>query len=113
LARNAAWRQPQRDVQDANRLSRGYVELNPVRAGIVQEPGTYRWSSYLHHGLGTHDDLVAEHPLYLGLGTSPEARQHAWREICGHQIPKSELGKLREALKSGIIIGEPTYLEVD
>jgi len=90
-----------------------YVELNPVRAGIVEAPGTYRWSSYLHHGLGTHDDLVAEHPLYLGLGTSPEARQQAWREICGHQIPENELDKLRQALKSGIIIGEPSYVEVD
>jgi putative transposase len=90
-----------------------YVELNPVRAGIVKAPGTYRWSSYLHHGLGTHDDLVAEHPLYLGLGTSPEARQQAWREICGHQIPENELDKLRQALKSGIIIGEPSYVEVD
>jgi hypothetical protein len=67
----------------------------------------------LHHGLGTHDGLVAEHPLYLGLGTSAEARQQAWREICGHQIPENELDKLRQALKSGIIIGEPSYVEVD
>ena len=90
-----------------------YVELNPVRARIVRAPEKYRWSSYLHHGLGTYDELLIEHPLYLSLGTSPEARQNTWREICGHQMPQDELGKLRQALKSGIIIGEPTHLEVD
>ena len=90
-----------------------YVELNPVRAGIVTAPEMYRWSSYLHHGLGTYDELLTEHPLYLGLGISPEARQQAWREMCGHQIPPNELGKLRQALKSGIIVREPTQLEVD
>ena len=29
-------------------LSR-YIHLNPVRAGIVQRPENYRWSSYPHY----------------------------------------------------------------
>src|SRR5262245_10555107 len=90
-----------------------YVELNAVRAGVVSGPEKYRWSSYLHHALGDHDDLITEHHLYSRLGASLEARQNTWREMCGHQIPENELGKLRQALKSGIIIGEPTHLEVD
>lgn len=90
-----------------------YVELNAVRAAIVSGPEEYRWSSYPHHALGAHDDVVTEHPLYLSLGASPEARQHAWREICGHQIPQNELDRLRQAMKRGIVIGEPTFLEVD
>src|SRR4029434_582656 len=90
-----------------------YVELNAVRAGIVCGPEQYRWSSYLHHALGAHDDVVTEHPLYLSLGTSFEGRQQAWREICGHRILQSELDGLRQAMKRGIVIGEPTFLEVD
>jgi putative transposase len=89
-----------------------YVELNGVRAGIVSGPEKYRWSSYLHHGLGIIDDGVTEHPLYLGLGASAEARQCAWREICGHQIPHNDLNRLRQAMRRGIIIGEPADFEV-
>jgi putative transposase len=90
-----------------------YVELNAVRAGIVSGPENYRWSSYLHHGLGTDDNVVTEHLLYSGLGASPEARQLAWRQLCGHQIPQHELDRLRRAMRGGIIIGEPTDLDVD
>jgi putative transposase len=90
-----------------------YVELNAVRAGVVSGPEKHRWSSYLHHALGAYDDAVTEHPLYLNLGAAPEARQQAWREFCGNQMPESELDKLRQAMKRGIVIGEPTFLEVD
>jgi putative transposase len=90
-----------------------YVELNAVRAAVVSEPEEYRWSSYLHHALGVPDEIVTEHPLYLNLGASPAARQQAWREICGHRIPESDLDRLRQAMKRGIVIGEPTFVEVD
>jgi putative transposase len=33
-----------------------YVELNPVRAGMVAQPGDYPWSSYRHHALGESAD---------------------------------------------------------
>ena len=29
-----------------------YIELNPVRAGMVVDPGDYPWSSYRANGLG-------------------------------------------------------------
>ncbi len=29
-----------------------YIELNPVRSGMVTDPGDYRWSSYAAHGFG-------------------------------------------------------------
>ena len=38
-----------------------YIELNPVRAGMVAEPADYRWSSYRANGLGQHDPLVDPH----------------------------------------------------
>ena len=90
-----------------------YIELNAVRAGIVSAPDKYRWSSYLHHGLGIEDTVLADHSLYLALGASAEQRQQLWRQICGHQIRQNELDRLRNALKRGILIDEPTYLEVD
>jgi putative transposase len=41
-----------------------YVELNPVRAGIVKEPGEYHWSSYHAHASGEKDDLLDDHIIY-------------------------------------------------
>ena len=45
-----------------------YIELNPVRASMVNDPAQYRWSSYRHNGLGQADERITPHPLYLELG---------------------------------------------
>jgi putative transposase len=54
-----------------------YIELNPVRAGMVKAPGDYRWSSYGANALGDSDDLVTPHGLYTALGADGEARCEA------------------------------------
>ena len=41
-----------------------YIELNPVRAGMVEHPGDYRWSSYRHNAYGEKNALITQHPLY-------------------------------------------------
>jgi len=56
-----------------------YIELNPVRAGIVRRPALYPWSSYRANALGEADALVTPHPWYYALGRTPEARRAAWR----------------------------------
>ena len=38
-----------------------YIELNPVRARMVGDPGDYLWSSYRTHGLGTQALLWTPH----------------------------------------------------
>ena len=45
-----------------------YIELNPVRAEMVADPGEYRWSSYQINGLGKVSDLCTPHQEYLSLG---------------------------------------------
>ena len=52
-----------------------YIELNPVRAGMVEEPSDYRWSSYGVNALGKHDRLCTPHSLYKRIGRSAEERQ--------------------------------------
>ena len=48
-----------------------YIELNPVRAGMVRDPSQYRWSSYRANGLGYPDPRLKAHPLYPSLGPTP------------------------------------------
>lgn len=76
-----------------------YVELNPVRAGMVASPEQHRWSSYDAHAFGTPDRLVTPHAAYIGLGTTPEVREHAWRTICSIPVPSEELEKIRESIR--------------
>jgi putative transposase len=56
-----------------------YIELNPVRAGLVRHPAHYRWSSYRGNALGETDALVTPHALYCALGRSADERRAAYR----------------------------------
>ena len=58
-----------------------YIELNPVRAGLVAAPGEYRWSSFRSNALGHEDALVTPHSCYYALGRSPALRQAAYRAL--------------------------------
>ncbi len=51
-----------------------YIELNPVRAGTVEDPGHYAWSSHGHNAFGRHNPLLHSHPLYLALGSTNATR---------------------------------------
>lgn len=78
-----------------------YVELNPVRAGLVDSPETYSWSSHHAHARGEHNPLLSQHPLYVALGATPLARQQAWRETCREALPDKDLEQMRELIRRG------------
>src|SRR5436189_377067 len=52
-----------------------YIELNPVRAGMVVGPGLYRWSSYRANAGGEVDSLLSPHAAYEALGLDMEKRR--------------------------------------
>ncbi len=58
-----------------------YIELNPVRAGLVESAADYRWSSYRANILGREDALVTPHPCYYALGRTPQARRAAYLAV--------------------------------
>jgi putative transposase len=58
-----------------------YIELNPVRANMVDEPSDYSWSSYAINALGVESELQTPHPEYLALGTTKEERLRNYREL--------------------------------
>jgi len=49
-------------------LCQRYIELNPVRAAMVDDPADYRWSSYRSNGFGQADPLLTLHVLFADLG---------------------------------------------
>ncbi|MGV8960047.1 MAG: hypothetical protein ACOH1V_06635 [Stenotrophomonas sp.] len=58
-----------------------YIELNPVRAGMVITADQYRWSSHAGNAHGLPDPLLHPHPCYFRLGTHAAERQQAYREL--------------------------------
>ena len=88
-----------------------YVELNPVRAGLVSDPAEYRWSSYRASALGIEDQLIVPHSLYLALGETPARRQRSWREVCREALPSDQLFEIRDVVRRGGVLGDvPTQL---
>lgn len=86
-----------------------YIEVNPVRAGIVTHPGDYRWSSYAANASGQSDFLLQPHPLYQALGNTEAQRQFAYRELFRMQLDASEIHAVREALNQELVLGREDF----
>jgi putative transposase len=78
-----------------------YVELNPVRAGMVKRADEYSWSSYSANALGVPDRVVTPHALYLALGPTPEQRQSRWKAMCARELDVRELAAIRYSIHFG------------
>jgi putative transposase len=86
-----------------------YIELNPERAGIVDLPADYPWSSYRVNALGEPSPLVSPHPAYLALGADGSERQAAYRELFTAHIGPEMLGDVRACLQSGTPLGNDRF----
>jgi putative transposase len=86
-----------------------YIELNPVRAGMVDHPRDYPWSSYHNNALGEFDDLVTTHSLYRRLGSTDATRQAAYRALFKQHIAERTLEQLREATNKAWVLGNDHF----
>jgi putative transposase len=86
-----------------------YIELNPVRAAMVREPGEYPWSSYRCNAMGQKDGLVSEHDLYRGLGRVAEQRQEAYRALFQDAVARELLTAIRDATNKGWALGNERF----
>jgi len=100
-----------------------YVELNPVRAGMVRDPADYPWSSYRGNaglaagaegGAGEQDAdhagiRLVQHPCYLALGADATARRQAYRELCGLALDGAIVDEIRHATNGGFVLGNARF----
>lgn len=83
-----------------------YIELNPVRAGMVRDPLQYRWSSHAHYALGAASTLLTRHELLDRLAGSMESFMAGFRD----QIKPETLQRIRTATRKGWALGEDDFL---
>jgi putative transposase len=88
-----------------------YIELNPVRAGMVEGPGGYRWSSYHRNALGGADPIVVSHERYRALGGSEAERQQAYRGLFRVHVDVGQLKQIRDAWQTGTTLGIHRFKE--
>ena len=82
-----------------------YVEMNPVRAGMVSNPREYSWSSYRANAEGAGSRLLTPHSLYLSLGADANHRSARYRDLFLDELSAEDLGRIREATHRGGSLG--------
>lgn len=87
-----------------------YIDMNPVRAGMVTDAARYEWSSYRQLAHGIQDDLLTLHPAYKALADTPESRHAAYRAFCQQPAPARATGSIRHAIRGGGAVGEARFL---
>ena len=87
-----------------------YIDLNPVRAGMVTQPGDYAWSSYANHAGQRQDPWLTPHPLYWELGNTPFAREMAYANLVQAGIASRQQTALTDATLRGWALGEPEFV---
>ncbi len=86
-----------------------YIELNPVRAGIVPHPVDYEWSSYRANAHGERNPAVQPHPLYTGISSDKREREASYRALVAEAIPHGILQELRQAANRNTVLGSLAF----
>jgi putative transposase len=87
-----------------------YMDLNPVRAGMVQDPGDYPWSSHRHYTGRAQDRLVTPHPLFWSLGNTPFAREQAYANLAAAGVTADLQKRLTDGTLRGWAVGGESFI---
>lgn len=88
-----------------------YLDLNPVRAGMVQRAADWRWSSHRHYIGQAQDRLVTQHPLAWSLGNTPFAREAAYADWVQQGLARDQQLALTESVLKGWALGDREFLD--
>jgi putative transposase len=86
-----------------------YIELNPVRAAMVEDPAHYRWTSYRANALGKADDLLTPHPTYTAIASATQERLAAYRVLFRPHLEREGVADIRLALNQSQPLGDHRF----
>ncbi len=87
-----------------------YIDLNPVRAGLVAQARDYAWSSHSHYAGLRSDRLISPHPLYWALGNTPFAREAAYARLVQDGLSAAQQQELTDSVLKGWALGGPGFI---
>jgi putative transposase len=88
-----------------------YIELNPVRAGMVQKPIDYRWSSFRGNATQYIDKLITPHALYRKLSQDYQDTQFIYRELFRDALKADQVHDIRATVQTGTPLGNTHFCE--
>lgn len=88
-----------------------YIELNPIRAGLVVDPGQYQWSSYRSNALGITDKHLTPHALYLAGDQTPKGRIKYYRQSFRKELDDKTITDIRMAITHSQPLGDNGFME--
>ena len=88
-----------------------YIELNPVRANMVDHPGEYRWSSYATNAQGLCNPIITPHAQYLSLADTWSDRYKAYRALFTSHMEANLLDEIRHATNGNYALGNNRFKE--
>jgi putative transposase len=88
-----------------------YIELNPVRAALVDHPASFRWSTYRHYALGAKNLLVSAHELVMRLAIDEATRREAYAALFDEPLSAEALDKIRCCTNKGWAIGSDEFVQ--
>ena len=86
-----------------------YIELNPVRAGMVKHPHEYPWSSFACNAIGIFNPLVIPHTEYQSLGSTKPIRQKQYRQLFENDINPNLVDQIRVCTQSNYVLGNDRF----
>jgi putative transposase len=86
-----------------------YIELNPVRAGMVESPEAYRWSSFCANALGLRNASTTPHAVFIALGEDESSRRSAYLDLFRSEIEPEELENIRSSANAGYALGSERF----
>lgn len=87
-----------------------YIELNPVRANMVQRPGDYPWSSYCMNAEDKSSELITPHGEYIALASGSEARHDAYQKLFTAHLD-DDIDEIRKSTKGNYVLGSDRFKE--
>ena len=86
-----------------------YIELNPVRAGMVEHPRRYFWSSFRENETGAPRAPLVAHPVFTALGATAKARGQAYRRLVDAGVGPEDLAAIRMSLQQCKALGTDEF----
>lgn len=86
-----------------------YIELNPVRAGLVAAPQDYSYSSFAHNAHGEPNALITTHETYDSLAHTPKGRQTAYRRMFVDGVAPELLSTIRDTTNACLVLGDDAF----
>ncbi len=83
-----------------------YVEMNPVRANIVDHPSRYRWSSFRERIGLTTEKWLDEDPCYAELGANRPDREKRYKIWFEQFTTEPDLDMIQTTIRRGGMIAE-------